>query len=241
MTALRVKRAREDKGERGLVHLQPAVEVYFSLQGALRFCSHHDLMRTFRRALVRSGLPVRFSRGYNPQPRISLPVPRNVGMACECDCLRVYLERVVSGDEVEEKLGATLPQGLNVVSTRLHLSRRWPEPTAVVYSLAVGRCMGGSLQQRLAELQADPKAVVIRRGNKHRPGRTFVVRDYLRRIQVVGDKLTFTLRIDPQGSLTVSELLDLLHLPRELAAEAVRSEIQWARPGSGEAEEAAEK
>ena len=45
----------------------------FRIDGDLRFISHLDTVRLFRRACARAGLPVRYSQGFNPQPRIVLP------------------------------------------------------------------------------------------------------------------------------------------------------------------------
>ncbi|GAF87148.1 unnamed protein product, partial [marine sediment metagenome] len=55
----------------------------YDVDGDLRFISHHDMLRLFARSLARAALPVRFSEGFNPHPRLSIPLPRPVGVASQ--------------------------------------------------------------------------------------------------------------------------------------------------------------
>ena len=61
----------------------------FSVTGDLRFISHRDTVRVFQRALARAALPVAYSEGFNPHPRLSLPLPRAVGVASEAELMDV--------------------------------------------------------------------------------------------------------------------------------------------------------
>src|SRR5260370_20214464 len=60
---------------------QPKAEIRFEKGAAIRFNSHHDLMRAFARAVRRAKLPVRLTEGFNPRPRIVFPVALEVGVA----------------------------------------------------------------------------------------------------------------------------------------------------------------
>ena len=61
--------------------IQQKVEIRFQKGEAVRFISHHDLMRAMMRAVRRANLPVRLTEGYNPRPRIVFPVALEVGVA----------------------------------------------------------------------------------------------------------------------------------------------------------------
>ena len=72
----------------------------FQVDGDLRFVSHQDMLRLFRRALARAEVPVRLTQGFNPHPRMSLPLPRPVGMASEAEVLMIETERDVDPDDM---------------------------------------------------------------------------------------------------------------------------------------------
>ena len=60
--------------------LQPVtVRFVYQVTGVLKFLSHLDLLKLFNRALLRANLPVAYSEGFNPHPKISFGPPRGVG------------------------------------------------------------------------------------------------------------------------------------------------------------------
>ncbi|MBW7991664.1 MAG: DUF2344 domain-containing protein, partial [Planctomycetes bacterium] len=54
--------------------------IKFRIGGPLRFISHAQTLSVFQRACVRAGIEIRYSQGFNPRPRLSLPLPRPVGV-----------------------------------------------------------------------------------------------------------------------------------------------------------------
>ena len=65
--------------------------IKFKLSGSLRFLSHAEMLKVFQRACVRAGIKIQYSQGFNPRPKLSLPLPRSVGVETDEDllCLRV--------------------------------------------------------------------------------------------------------------------------------------------------------
>lgn len=84
-------------------------------RGEMRFLSHLDLARTLIRALRRAGLPVAFSQGFHPQPRLSFASALGVGIASEGEYVDVTLTERVSADKARRDLSAELPEGLVIV------------------------------------------------------------------------------------------------------------------------------
>ncbi|MHC4716562.1 MAG: TIGR03936 family radical SAM-associated protein, partial [Planctomycetota bacterium] len=74
--------------------------VWFTVTGDPRFLSHHDLMRLMARAAARAGMPLKHSAGFNPRPKLSLVLPRPVGVASRCELMAVQLTRPVDPDQV---------------------------------------------------------------------------------------------------------------------------------------------
>ncbi|MBN2271219.1 MAG: DUF2344 domain-containing protein, partial [Sedimentisphaerales bacterium] len=59
----------------------------FRIWGNLRFLSHAETMKVFQRACARAGLDVAHTEGFNPRPRLSLPLPRSVGVESDEELL----------------------------------------------------------------------------------------------------------------------------------------------------------
>ena len=54
--------------------------VKYEVKGHLSFLSHLEMMRLWQRALLRSGLPIAWSQGFNPRPKLSLGPAKGVGI-----------------------------------------------------------------------------------------------------------------------------------------------------------------
>jgi radical SAM-linked protein len=96
----------------------PAVQklrVRFARRGRLRFTSHRDFQRAFERAVRRAGLPVAFSHGFSPHPKISYAGAAPTGAASEAEYLEISLTQGRDPDEVRTSLDQALPEGLDVL------------------------------------------------------------------------------------------------------------------------------
>ena len=87
----------------------------YAKRGRLRFTSHRDFSRAFERALVRARVPVAYSSGFNPHPRISYAGAAPTGAASEAEYLEVGLAAQVEPDAVLTALDEALPPGLDVL------------------------------------------------------------------------------------------------------------------------------
>ncbi len=82
----------------------------------LKYIAHLDALRLWERALRRAGLPLAYSHGFNPQPRIIFAAPLPVGFTGEAEVLDVWFESPVAPVEVAKSLRAVLPKGIEVVA-----------------------------------------------------------------------------------------------------------------------------
>lgn len=96
----------------------PAVQklrVRFAKRGRLRFSSHRDFQRAFERAVRRAGLPVAFSHGFSPHPKISYAGAAPTGAASEAEYLEISLTSERDPADVRTALDEALPPGLDVL------------------------------------------------------------------------------------------------------------------------------
>lgn len=98
------------------------IRTVFCKTGIMRFISHLDLIRLFTRALRRAEIPVAYSKGFNPQPKMSLGPPLPVGYEGEKEWADFDLEKFMDVESFIEKINRTLPseikflQGWNIDS-----------------------------------------------------------------------------------------------------------------------------
>jgi radical SAM-linked protein len=91
----------------------------YSKTGLIRFISHRDLIKVFFRAFLRAGLPVKYSEGFSPHPRVEFCPPLPVGMVGLNELLDIRLSRPVEAGETVAALRAAMPEGIEVKAGRL--------------------------------------------------------------------------------------------------------------------------
>jgi radical SAM-linked protein len=91
------------------------LRVRYAKRGRLRFTSHRDFSRAFERAVFRARIPMAYSSGFNPHPRISYAGAAPTGSASEAEYLEIALAEVVDPARVHADLDAALPEGLDVL------------------------------------------------------------------------------------------------------------------------------
>lgn len=90
----------------------------YAKEGPARYISHLDLLRAFERAVRRAGLPLAFTRGFNPHPKITFAAPLGVGIIGEKEFADLELTANIPADEVAGALGKALPEGLRLIEVR---------------------------------------------------------------------------------------------------------------------------
>src|SRR5574339_430986 len=91
------------------------IRITFVKQGPLRYTGHLDLHKLWERAARRAGLPLAYSQGFHPQPKMNMAAALPLGFSSRCEVLDMKLEREVSLGDLSTRLNATLPTGLQVV------------------------------------------------------------------------------------------------------------------------------
>lgn len=93
--------------------------VVYSKKGMLRFCGHLDMQRLWERALRRSGLPMRYSQGFNPKARLNLATALPLGYISSYEVLDFWMNELLPESEVQQILQRNLPVDLVISSVAL--------------------------------------------------------------------------------------------------------------------------
>ena len=87
----------------------------FSKEGTASYISHLDLLRTFQRAFIRSGLVIRHSNGFHPHPVMSFVLPLSVGQQSTCELLDFETVEDLPPREMAGRLNPCLPAGVRAL------------------------------------------------------------------------------------------------------------------------------
>ena len=119
--------------------LQPKIlRVVFRKIGNLQYISHLDLMRTMTRVIIRSRIPVAYSEGFNPIPRLSFAAPLSVGVESHVEIMDIRITHPVFLDAAMTSLNENLPPELRV--SEVYMAETKPRDIAFAsYEISIYR------------------------------------------------------------------------------------------------------
>lgn len=91
------------------------VRIKFSKVGDLMYISHLDLARTMQRILLRSGIDIWYSEGFNPQPKMVFALPLPTGVESECELMDIKLNSFMSNEEIMNRINENFPKDMRVL------------------------------------------------------------------------------------------------------------------------------
>ena len=140
--------------------------VRFGKKPRLRFISHLDLQRFLHMALNRSGLPIKYSEGFNPHPLMAFGSALALGWTSDYEVLDVRLSAPMGRRKCEEAMRFALPEDLPVLEVRLVDDRR-PSAMAQVfasdYHVAVNGENAGKILDKIPEFMAAETVLAMKK------------------------------------------------------------------------------
>ena len=217
--------------------LRETIALRFKITGYLRFLSHQETMRVFQRALLRGGFDLQFSNGFNPRPRMTLPLPRSVGIASECDMLCAQVTRSVDSEpiNVEDaicRLKEVLPDEiepvhLELIDGKASFSVDWAD-----YLFPLD--LNDSLKEKVLEFanfKSESKPILVKRESfKSKRCKQVDLCDLVDCISLVSGGILVRLNITQEGSARIDEIMSYLGIEQEeLSGAIVRTDAGWLR------------
>ena len=221
--------------------------IKFRIGGRLRFLSHAETVRVFQRGCVRAGIKTAYSQGFNPRPRLSLPLPRSVGVESDDELLYLRIDESPSAQahksisdlctSMKTKLSEQLPENFELVSVEMTKAKSAPQPRAATYVLDVRQeYVNEKLKARIERVLASESLNVQRRIHvkssklkaQNSKLKNVDVRGFLESIELDERGIVVECKISSAGSIRVEEILKLLELDVEnLAAPIRRTNVQF--------------
>lgn len=103
----------------------PKYVLEFQKKGLVKYTSHLDMLRLFKRAFKTTGIPLEYSQGYNPHPKMGFAQPLSLGFTSCTEYLEFSTSESLRTDIILGRLKEEMPQGINLVG----LKPAWTDKT----------------------------------------------------------------------------------------------------------------
>jgi radical SAM-linked protein len=144
------------------------LRLHYARGETLKYIGHLDMARTWQRIARRAHLPLAYSEGFNPQPRMSFAAALPVGCTSDHEELDMVLSPPCAIDEVKAQLDRTLPPGMKVISIAempLNAPALQMQLAAAEFEITIeGEEAIGLLQERVPQFLAATEIMRDRRG-----------------------------------------------------------------------------
>ncbi len=179
----------------------------FRKQGDLRWISHRDLARATERMVRRAGLELRMSAGFHPKPKLTFPSALAVGIAAHAEVLEFELVAPLEPSEVERRLNAQAPPGLEVFDVQVVAAGQpKAQVRALTYEFPVPPARRADVDRAMAQLLASDSLLVEREGQAG----AINLRPQLTSLGWHGDTVEFRIAAGPAATLRPRDVLQAL-------------------------------
>ena len=189
------------------------IRITFSKQGALRYTGHLDLHKLWERAARRAELPLAYSQGFHPQPKMSLAAALPLGFSSTCEVLDMRLERDIELGDLRKRLNETLPPGIRVAHIEQADERAPALQTQVVeaeYKVELREPVDPSELKRRIESALAAESIL-----RERRGKKYDLRPLIQSIEAVDDTIVMILAAREGATGRPEEVLDVLGIAFE--------------------------
>lgn len=207
--------------------------MWLAVDGDLRFLSHHDMLRTMERLLIRAGLSLRYTQGFNPRPVLSLAFPRPVGVESREDLLVLALDAPIEADALLQAVNTQCPKGLHFFRALPLEGKVKPQALDCQYEMVVEDNRIADLEQRLLQWQQAQQWPLVRQKPSKRPQgkpktKSIDMKELVVDLQLSGNTLRW--RQVPQDATWArpGEVLEMLGFdPRQGLSLIVRTHVHY--------------
>jgi len=199
------------------------IRITFIKQGPLRYTGHLDLHKLWERAARRAELPLAYSQGFHPQPKINMAAALPLGFSSRCEVMDMKLEHDISLDDLPTRLNATLPPGLQVVYVQRvdeHAPALQTQVTSAEYEVTLTEAFDRSALERKIDSVIESKALP-----RERRGKMYDLRPLIEELALtpspsprergIGVRVFMRLAAREGATGRPEEVLDVLDIPFE--------------------------
>ena len=190
------------------------IRITFVKQGALRYTGHLDLHKLWERAARRAELPLAYSQGFHPQPKMNMAAALPLGFSSRCEVMDMKLEHAIPLDNLPTRLNETLPSGLRVVGVE-QVEDRAPalqtQVTSSEYEVTLTEPFERSKLEQKIDSVVESNAIP-----RERRGKMYDLRPLIEELNLLSDgRIFMRLRAREGATGRPEEVLDMLDIAFE--------------------------
>ena len=190
------------------------IRITFVKQGALRYTGHLDLHKLWERAARRAELPLAYSQGFHPQPKMNMAAALPLGFSSRCEVVDMKLQQDIPLDNLPTRLNSTLPSGLQVVEVEEVDERAPALQTQVVsaeYEVTLTESIDSSELKRKIDSVIESTSIP-----RERRGKMYDLRPLIEELDILpGGKIFMRLSARESATGRPEEVLDVLGIAFE--------------------------
>ena len=186
----------------------------FYKKGNMRFISHLDLQRLFKRCIKRAGIEVAYSNGFNPHEKINIVHPLSLGFETDLDYFEIDTQKPYPEDQMVEGMNLALPEGIRFTFCREipHSSRN---SSSIAESSLYEAVLPSSQNLNIDGFIIQDRVAILKKDKKTKKMVEKDVKDWIGRIELLeetqtGSRLSLLLRSAPNETLNPVNLLESL-------------------------------
>jgi len=173
----------------------------FAKEGYIKYTSHLDMLRLFKRAFKKCGIRLEHSQGFNPHPKMGFAQPLSLGYTSRCELLEFETIDEFDANDIRERMAEVMPMGVDIIAVApLNIKVK---SLASVVDEALYRVVfpvaadSADFDAILKDYLAQPEILAEKRQKKTKKMVTVDIRSKIRKITLGdGEKLTLLLNLD---------------------------------------------
>lgn len=138
------------------------VRVKFQKVGNLQYISHLDLQRTLHRILVRAGIPMWYTKGFNPHAKIVFSTPLSVGAQSICEMVDIRIDRDMPCDEIKRLLNCEVTEELRILDVYIP-SVKFSDIAWATYEIELHEEGIGEKENQIRTILDEPQLLAVKK------------------------------------------------------------------------------
>ncbi len=146
--------------------------VTFTKRGYVKYTSHLDMVRLFKRNFKRAGIELVYSHGFNPHPNMTFGQPLSLGYESICELLEFETIQFYAPEDIQERLNRMMPKGIEITSCML-LNEKTKSIASTCYEASYTIIIPveipiQDLQEMIDRFLSQKQIIVLKSSKKHR-------------------------------------------------------------------------
>lgn len=187
------------------------LRIKYSKEEPIKYISHLDLIRLWERALRRTGIPISYSKGFNPKSQISFGPPLAVGYTSQSEYLDLFLEKWTKPELAKIEINSKLPNGIKILEVKIISPKESSLTSQIKQAEYIVEIESENNLAEEIEKIMNTKELIITKKRKDGTEKKIDIRPMIYELEAINNhQLKMILQCNSSATLRPNELLNLL-------------------------------